>query len=155
MGGAVAIADQGRALNSQSSLNGANQTIAALDAAPASDFNVITGGTPETTGMGSPAANLLIPYLSSYATGGGTTTTTTAPAAPASVSAAANSSTSVTVSWLASTGATGYDLYELENGQTVLVGTYPTGTTSASISGLSASTTYSFQVAAYNSAGSM
>ena len=65
-------------------------------------------------------------------------TTTTAPAAPASVSATATSSTSVTVSWSASTGATGYDLYELENGQAVLIGSYAAGTTSASVTGLTA-----------------
>ncbi len=153
--GLVAIADQGRVLSGQGTLNGATQTIAALHAASSSDFNTITGGTSETTGLGSPKANLLIPYLASYGTSGGTTTTTTtAPAAPASISATAASSTSVTVSWSASTGATGYDLYELENGQSVLVGTYATGTTSASVSGLSAGTTYSFQIAAYNSAGS-
>lgn len=160
--GLVAIADQGRALADQSTLNGATQTIAALYAAE-SDFNDITTGSTQfesagvgydlATGLGSPKANLIIPYLASYGTSGGTTTTTTAPAAPASVSATANSSTSVTVSWSASTGATGYDLYELESGKDVLIGTYAAGTTSAGVSGLSASTTYTFQVAAYNSAG--
>ena len=153
--GLVAIADQGRVLNGQSTLNSATQTIAALHAASSSDFNTITGGTTETTGLGSPKANLIIPYLAAFGTsGGGTTTTTTAPAAPASVSATATSSSSVTVNWSASSGETGYDLYELENGQAVLVGSYAAGTTSTNITGLSASTTYSFEVAAYNSAGS-
>ena len=148
--GLVAVADQGRVLDGEGTLNGATQTITALHAASSSDFNAISGGTTETTGLGSPKANLLIPYLASY--GSGTTTTTTAaPAAPASVSATATSSTSVTVHWSASTGATGYDLYEVENGQDVLLGTYAAGTTSASVSGLSASTSYTFQVAAYNS----
>jgi subtilase family serine protease len=151
--GLVAVADQGRVLDGQSTLNSATQTITALHTAPASDFNVITGGTTETTGLGSPDATLLIPYLTTYATTGGTTTTTTAPTAPASASATATSSSSMTVSWSTSTGATGYDLYELENGQDVLLGTYAAGTTSASVSGLAASTTYTFQVAAYNSAG--
>ena len=130
--------------------------------APSSDFTDITTGSTQyesagvgydlATGLGTPKANLLIPYLAG--TGSGTTTTTTVPAVPASISATAASSTSVTVSWLTSTGATGYDLYELENGQTVLIGSYAAGTTSASVSGLSASTTYSFQVAADNSVGS-
>ena len=139
--GLVAIADQGRVLSGQSTLNGATQTITALHAAPSSDFNAITGGTSRRRPVwAAPKPICSSPIWPSYGTrGGGTTTTTTAPAAPASVSATANSSTSVTVSWSASTGATGYDLYELENGQSVLIGSYAAGTTSASVSGLSAS----------------
>ena len=159
----VAIADQGRVLNGQGTLNGATQTISDLYAAPSSDFTDITSGSTQFESAASatiwrpvwaaPKANLLIPYLAG--TGSGTTTTTTtAPSAPASISATATSSSSVTVSWSASSGATGYDLYELENGQAVLVSSDSASTTSASISGLSASTTYSFEVSAYNSAGS-
>ncbi|HEX3655200.1 MAG TPA: fibronectin type III domain-containing protein, partial [Pirellulales bacterium] len=152
--GLVAVADQGRVLAGQTTLNGATQTISALHSASSSDFNTITGGTTDTTGLGSPKANLLIPYLASY--GSSTTTPTptpTAPAAPASASAAAGSSSSVTVTWSTSTGATGYDLYEVENGKDVLISTYAAGTTSAVVNGLSASTSYTFQVAAYNSGG--
>ena len=105
------------------------------------------------TGLGTPKANLLIPYLATYDSTS-STGTATAPAAPASLTATAASVTSVNLSWPASTGATGYYVYELENGRSVLVGTYAAGTTSASITGLTAATTYSFKVAAFNSAGS-
>jgi subtilase family serine protease len=165
----IAIADQGRTIAGQSTLNSATQTIAALYAAPSADFHDITTGSTQTetagvgydlaTGLGSPKANLLISYLASYGTSGGsgggtTTTTTTAPSAPGSISATATGSTSVTVNWSASSSATGYSLYELENGQSVLIGNYAANVTSASVSSLSAATTYSFRVAATNSAGS-
>jgi subtilase family serine protease len=157
----VAIADQGRSLAGQSTLNGATQTLAAIYAAPSNDFHDITIGSTQyqsagvgydlATGRGSPVANQLIPYLTSY---GSTGSTTTAPLAPSNFTANAVSTTQVSVTWSASAGATGYNVYELENGQAVLVGTYGSGTTSATISNLIAGTVYSFEVAAYNSAGS-
>ena len=110
------------------------------------------------TGRGSPVANLLIPYLASYgstsSTGGGTTTTVTAPAAPSNFAAQAISTTQISLSWSASSGATGYNVYELENGQAVLIGSLGSGATSFTVGSLSAGTTYSFEVAAFNSAGS-
>jgi subtilase family serine protease len=158
----VAIADEGRALAGLGTLNGATQTLAAIYAASAADFHDITTGSTQfqtagpgydlATGRGSPVANLLIPYLSNYG-GSGTVTNPTAPAAPTNFTAHAISSSQISLSWSASSGATGYNVYELENGQAVLINTLGSGTTSLTVSGLSASTTYSFEVAAYNSVG--
>src|SRR5262249_37782538 len=110
------------------------------------------------TGRGSPVANLLIPYLASYAgsgsTTGGTTSTTTPPAAPTNFSAQTASSSEIDLSWSASSSATGYNIYELESGQAVLIGSVGSGTTSFAMTNLAAATTYSFEVAATNSAGS-
>ena len=174
----IAIADQGRTLSGMGTLNGASQTLAAIYAAPSADFHDITTGSTQfesagpgydlATGLGSPVANLLIPYLASYGSehrlgfvrrwfsGGGTSGggTTSAPAAPTNFTATAASSSQIDLSWSASTGAVGYNVYEMESGKAVLISTLTSGTTSLVVSGLSASTTYSFEVAAYNTAGS-
>jgi len=164
----MAIANEGRALAGLGTLNGATQTLAAIYAAATTDFHDITSGKTQfqsagpgydlATGRGSPVANLLIPYLASYgsssSTGGGTTTTVTAPAAPANFTAQAVSTSQVNLSWSASSGATSYGVYELENGQAVLIGSLGSSATSFTASNLAAGTTYSFEVAAINSAGS-
>jgi fibronectin type 3 domain-containing protein len=161
----VAIADQGRALAGESTLNGASQTLAAIYAAPAADFHDITSGSTQfqsagtgydlATGLGSPVANLLIPYLAAYGGSSGTTggTTSSAPAAPTSFTGNAISSTQVSLSWATSSGATSYDLYEFENGKAVQINSFAAGTTSATVSGLAAGTTYDFNLVAVNSAG--
>jgi subtilase family serine protease len=87
----VAIADQGRALHGLSSLSG-TQTLDAIYAAPAADFHDITTGhnlyyyaTPgwdPATGLGTPVANLLTNYLSTY----GTTSTVAVAAAQTTTS---------------------------------------------------------------------
>ena len=74
--GLVAIANQGRALNSQSSLNGLTQTLPTLYNLPSSDFHDVTTGSNGTysagpgydltTGLGTPIANLLVPALAGY-----------------------------------------------------------------------------------------
>jgi hypothetical protein len=74
--GLIAIADQGRALNGESSLNGSTQTLPALYSLPSSDFHDITTGSNGTyaatpgydlaTGVGAPVANLLVPALADY-----------------------------------------------------------------------------------------
>ncbi len=159
----VAIADEGRALAGLGTLNGATQTLAAIYAAAAADFHDITTGSTQfnaagpgydlATGRGSPVANLLIPYLASYGgTGTAPAPTGTAPAAPANFTASAVSSSQVSLNWSASSGATSYNIYELVGGQATLI-TSVTGT-SYTVSGLAASTTYSFEVAAVNAAGS-
>ena len=160
----IAVADQGRAAAGLGTLDSATQTRAALFAAASADFHDITQGSTQfqstgagydlATGLGSPVANRLIPYLASHGGAGGGTTTTTVPAAPATLTATANSSSQVTINWSPSTGATGYTVYELENGQAVSIGTFGASLLSDTISNLNASTTYSFQVAAFNSAGS-
>lgn len=71
----------------------------------------------------------------------------TVPAAPGSLRAGAPGTTSVPLSWNASSGATSYHVYR--NGTRV---TTVTGT-SATVTGLTAATAYSFQVSAANEAG--
>ena len=98
MGGPRGDCRQGRAAAGLGTLNGATQTLAAIYAAPAADFHDIThrqhavsigrAGYDLATGLGSPVANLLIPYLANYG-GSGTVTTVTAPAAPANFTAQA------------------------------------------------------------------
>ena len=164
----VAIADEGRALAGLGTLNGATQTVAAVYAASTADFHDITSGSTQfqsagtgydlATGRGSPVANLLIPYLASYGSNGtasgGTTTTVTAPSAPTNFSAQVISTSEINLSWSASSGASGYNVYELESGQAVLVGSLGSSATSFAVGSLSAGTTYSFEVTAFNSAGS-
>ena len=76
---------------------------------------------------------------------------TTAPTAPA-LSAAGTTSTSTTLSWSGATdnvGVTGYDVYQ---GATLLGST---AATSTNVTGLSASTTYTFTVKAKDAAGNI
>ncbi|MFJ8098037.1 chitinase [Streptomyces griseofuscus] len=79
-------------------------------------------------------------------TGGGTTPPTV-PAAPTGLAVSATTSSSASLTWSTSSGATGYNVYE--NGAKV---SSTTGT-SATLTGLSAATSYSFQVTATNAAG--
>ncbi|MGO9932943.1 MAG: fibronectin type III domain-containing protein [Steroidobacteraceae bacterium] len=82
----------------------------------------------------------------------GSTPDTTPPSVPTGLSATAVSSTQINLSWTASTdnvGVTGYDVFR--NG--TQVGT--TTTTSYQDTGLTASTTYSYTVAAYDAAGNV
>ncbi|MDJ0383816.1 glycoside hydrolase family 18 protein [Streptomyces sp. G-G2] len=69
------------------------------------------------------------------------------PAAPTGLSASGATASSLTLSWSAVAGATGYTLYR--DGAAPLA----VGGTSATVTGLAASTAYSFQVAASNAAG--
>jgi hypothetical protein len=86
--------------------------------------------------------------LTGAAGAGGGGGTTTAPAAPTGLSVTGTTSSSASLAWTAPAGTvTGYNVYE--NGTKVAS---PTGT-SATVSGLAASTTYSFAVTATNSAG--
>ena len=69
----VAIADQGRALAGQGSLDGPSQTLPMLYQLPSSDFHDITSGSNAAysagpgydlvTGLGSPVANRIVPAL--------------------------------------------------------------------------------------------
>ncbi|MFD4524172.1 chitinase [Streptomyces sp. NPDC058470] len=69
------------------------------------------------------------------------------PAAPTGLTAGTVTSSSVALSWSPVTGATGYAIYR--NGVKIQTATG----TSATVSGLTASTAYTFQVAAVNEAG--
>ncbi|MEU1085821.1 glycoside hydrolase family 18 protein [Streptomyces sp. NPDC005892] len=71
----------------------------------------------------------------------------TVPAAPTGLKAGTPTATSVPLSWTASPGATGYQVYR---GGTKVASVTGTSTT---VTGLTASTAYSFQVTATNSAG--
>jgi chitinase len=80
--------------------------------------------------------------------GGGTGGGTTAPAAPANLAVTGTTSASVSLSWAAPSGTVaGY--YVSEDGSRVAT---VTGTTDT-VTGLAASTAYTFTVSAYNSAG--
>ncbi|MFE1314320.1 chitinase [Streptomyces sp. NPDC058755] len=79
--------------------------------------------------------------------GGGGDPAPTVPSAPAGLSVSGTTSSSVSLSWSAVSGATGYNVYRDGTKVTAVTGT------SATVTGLSASTSYSFQVTATNSAG--
>jgi hypothetical protein len=74
--GLIAIANQGRSLLDESSLNGLTQTLPTLYDLPSTDFHDITTGSNGTysatpgydlvTGLGTPVANLLVPALAGY-----------------------------------------------------------------------------------------
>jgi len=82
------------------------------------------------------------------------TITLSIPNAPMNVSADASSAYSITVSWSAVSGATGYYVYRSSSssGSYNRVGTVASYTAYIA-TGLSANTTYYFRVSAYNSAG--
>lgn len=79
--------------------------------------------------------------------GGGTDPSPTVPAAPAGLTVSGTTSSSVSLTWNAVTGATSYSVYRDGAKATTVTGT------SATVSGLAASTSYSFQVTASNAAG--
>ena len=74
------------------------------------------------------------------------------PAAP-SLTATAVSASQINLAWGGVSGATGYLVDEWINGAWTQIGSFGSGTTGCAVTGLSASTTYYFDVAAYNSAG--
>ncbi|MFB5678053.1 chitinase [Paenibacillus terreus] len=82
--------------------------------------------------------------------GGGGTDDTTAPSVPANLKVTGTTSSSVTLSWSASTdnvGVTGYVVYQGANSVLTVSGT------TATVTGLAASTSYVFSVAAKDAAG--
>ncbi|MEV6191549.1 glycoside hydrolase family 18 protein [Streptomyces sp. NPDC051920] len=79
--------------------------------------------------------------------GGGGDPAPTVPATPAGLAVSSTTSSSVSLSWNTVSGATGYNVYQGGSKVQSVTGT------SATVSGLSASTSYSFQVSATNSAG--
>ncbi|MFO1021076.1 MAG: fibronectin type III domain-containing protein [Planctomycetales bacterium] len=175
--GLIAIANQGRVAAGLGTLNGATQTLKALYAAPSADFHDITQGSTQyqaagvgydlATGLGTPVANKLIPYLAAYGSttgtggtggttggSGGTTggggTTTTGLTAPTNVQATALSSTSAQLSWNSVSGATGYHIYQVINSKPVLLGTVSSSTTSVTITNLTSASKDTFIVEAYS-----
>jgi chitinase len=79
--------------------------------------------------------------------GGGTDPAPTVPAAPAGLKVASTTSSSASLAWNTVSGATGYNVYRDGTKVTAVSGT------SATVTGLAASTSYSFQVTATNAAG--
>ena len=110
----VAIADQGRALAGQSSLDGPSQTLPMLYQLPGSDFHDITSGSNAAysagpgydlvTGLGTPVANLIAPALAGVASQPGPSVVTPAQATPSPVT---GTTTSLSVSGTDPTGASG------------------------------------------------
>ncbi|MFK7060703.1 M4 family metallopeptidase [Flavobacterium oreochromis] len=82
----------------------------------------------------------------------GGTSDTTAPTTPTNLVASGTTSTSTTLSWTASTDNVGVIGYNIYNGTTLLVSS---ATTSATVSNLTASTTYNFTVKAKDAAGNL
>ncbi|MGY3203767.1 chitinase [Streptomyces sp. TE5632] len=79
--------------------------------------------------------------------GGGGDPEPTVPATPGGLGVSGTTSSSVSLAWNAVSGATGYTVYRDGTKVTAVSGT------SATVTGLAASTSYSFQVAATNAAG--
>jgi hypothetical protein len=67
------------------------------------------------------------------------------------VTATALSATTGQLSWGGVAGAQGYKIFQMNGSQKVLIGTFGASTTLVNLSGLSAHSTYSFVVEAYNS----
>jgi hypothetical protein len=66
------------------------------------------------------------------------------------VTAAPLSSTSASLSWTAASGAAGYRIFLIENGQTTLLGSVSASTTSVTITQLRAGATEGFKVEAFS-----
>jgi len=158
----VAIADQGRAIAGLPALDGRTELLPALYALSAADFHDVTSGTSTgtpnysatagydlVTGRGTPLADRVVADLVALAPA----TTGTAPSAPTSFTATATSSSQVSLSWGAATGADGYQLYTVSGSKSTLVGSYAASVTTATVGGLAASTTYTFRLDATNAAG--
>jgi len=71
------------------------------------------------------------------------------PSTPTGLSASAASSSSITVSWSAATGATGYKIYRSSSSYNTYSSVGDVTTTSFTDTGLSANTTYYYKVSAY------
>ncbi|WP_285229643.1 fibronectin type III domain-containing protein [Paenibacillus albidus] len=92
------------------------------------------------------------PFTGQYLTGGSNPGDTTPPTAPANLAATGKTSTTASLSWAASTDNTGVTGYRVYRGGAEVAAV--TGT-SATISGLTAATAYTFTVKAMDAAGNL
>ncbi|HYG65049.1 MAG TPA: fibronectin type III domain-containing protein, partial [Thermoanaerobaculia bacterium] len=128
------------------------QTVAAN--ATGSRVTGLTAGTAYTFRVR--AANAA--GLSAYSNSASATTTapvaTTVPAAPSSLAAKATSATQIQLTWRDNSGnEASFRIERIINGRWTEIASVAANSTSASVSGLIASTSYSFRVRAANSAG--
>jgi subtilase family serine protease len=144
----IAIADQAR--GSAGTLANAQSALYNL---PSTDFHDITSGSNGyqagpgydlVTGLGSPIANLIVDGLAGVSTP--PSQGLTAP----SLAVSAVSSTVAQLSWNAVSGAQGYNVYQVVNGQNDLLESVSSTTTSVQITGLTPGATESFMVQAFN-----
>lgn len=75
------------------------------------------------------------------------------PAPPGKFAGAAITTTQIRLNWTISPTAIGYDLYEIINGKPARIANYAVNLMSATVLNLSPGTTYSFNLVAYNKAG--
>jgi|GEM_PF-375863 len=158
----IAIADQGRALAGQSSLNGLTQTLPLLYSLPATDFHdITTGGSTGTppfncgpgydlvTGRGSPLANLIVNACTLPSTDMALTA-----AGPATVTAGTNATYTLTITDNGPSAAQGVVLNDvLPTGSTFVSLTQTAGTDSFTLgqSGGSATETATGNIASGSS----
>lgn len=132
---------------------------------PATDFNDVTSGSNGysagqgydlVTGRGTPIANLVVDGLAGITSTPAPTPTPT-PTPPPSQSLAAPvvtaspvSATSAQLNWSTVSGAQGYNIFEVVQGQGVYLGAVGASTTAVQVTGLAAGSTDSFVVQAYN-----
>jgi RHS repeat-associated protein len=126
---------------------------------PAGAVTVTISGTTATVSGLSASTTCTFTVAATNAGGAGTqsssvSATTGVPAAPAGLAVTATTSTSVSLSWTAPSGTvTGYDVYENGSSTALASSAVTFSGTTATVTGLSALTGYTFTVAAANAAG--
>ncbi|MDX6516867.1 MAG: endo,4-beta-xylanase, partial [Gaiellaceae bacterium] len=123
----------------------ANETSAAFNVGHCGE-----SGTANLSQSGAFVRGRMLSPADNFPTGGGTDTQ--APSAPSNLTSPSKTSSSVNLSWTGSTDNVGVTGYQVFNGS-ILVSTV-TGTT-ATVTGLNASTTYTFTVKARDAAGNV
>jgi endoglucanase Acf2 len=125
-------------------------TYAVFNNAGARTYVAYNPGSAATTVTFSNGTTLSVPARSLAAGSGTPGGDTQAPSTPANLAVTAKTSTSVSLSWSASTDNVGVTGYEIFNGASLAA---TSTTTSATVSGLSPSTSYTFTVKARDAAG--